>query len=90
MTRRFEPSRTGTKKLTELRSFLGLTNYYRKFIKGYSAIAVPLTNLLKKGQAWNWDAKAQEAFEALKQVVTEEPVLVLPDYSKHFEVHTDA
>ncbi|GER38202.1 polyprotein [Striga asiatica] len=49
-------------KVPELHSFLGLVNYYRRFIKGYSAIAAPLTNLLKKNQAWNWSRECQDAF----------------------------
>uniref|UniRef100_A0A3Q7EW80 Reverse transcriptase domain-containing protein n=1 Tax=Solanum lycopersicum TaxID=4081 RepID=A0A3Q7EW80_SOLLC len=67
-------------KVPELRSFLVLANYYRRFIFNYSAIATPLTDLLKK----------DPAFERLKTAVTEEPVLSLPDFSKAFEVHTDA
>nr|GEY17469.1 reverse transcriptase [Tanacetum cinerariifolium] len=64
-------------KVTELRSFLGLVNYYRRFIMGYSAIASPLTDLLKKNQAWIWDEECQAAFESLKKAVMEEPVLRL-------------
>nr|GFB21668.1 uncharacterized protein [Tanacetum cinerariifolium] len=52
-------------KVTELRSFLGLVNYYRRFIMGSSAIASPLTDLLKKNQAWIWDEECQVAFESL-------------------------
>ena len=77
-------------KVPQLRSFLGLVNYYRRFIKGYSARAAPLTDLLKKNKAWEWDGRCQQAFEDLKKAVTEEPVLVLPDHTKVFEVHTDA
>ena len=77
-------------KVPQLRSFLGLVNYYRRFIKGYSARAAPLTDLLKKGKAWTWDEKCQQAFEDLKKALTEEPVLALPDHTKVFEVHTDA
>uniref|UniRef100_A0A3Q7I7Z1 Reverse transcriptase domain-containing protein n=1 Tax=Solanum lycopersicum TaxID=4081 RepID=A0A3Q7I7Z1_SOLLC len=77
-------------KVPELRSFLGLANYYRRFIFNYSAIAAPLTDLLKKDRAWNWSAACQTAFERLKLAVTQEPVLALPDFSKPFEVHTDA
>uniref|UniRef100_A0A3Q7ETV7 Reverse transcriptase domain-containing protein n=1 Tax=Solanum lycopersicum TaxID=4081 RepID=A0A3Q7ETV7_SOLLC len=69
-------------KVTELRTFLGLANYYRRFISGYSAKAAPLTELLKKNRPW--------AFEGLKTAVTEEPVLMLPDFTKTFEIHTDA
>lgn len=65
-------------------------NYYRRFIKGYSGRAAPLTDLLKKDRAWHWTEKCQAAFEDLKQAVMEEPVLRLPDHSKPFEVHTDA
>ena len=46
-------------KVTELRSFLGLVNYYRRFIKSYSAVAAPLTDLLKKNRAWDWNSKCQ-------------------------------
>ena len=77
-------------KVPELRSFLGMANYYRRFIFNYSAIAAPLTDLLKKDRAWNWSAACQTAFERLKLAVTQEPVLALPDFSKPFEVHTDA
>ena len=77
-------------KIPELRSFLGLVNYYRRFIQGYSAKAAPLTDLLKKNRAWQWSDKCQQAFEELKKAISEEPVLVLPDHTKAFEVHTDA
>jgi hypothetical protein len=77
-------------RIPELRSFLGLANYYRRFVKGYSDIATPLTDLLKKGRAWEWDVKCQEAFENLKAALIEEPVLALPDFAKPFEVHSDA
>lgn len=79
------------KKVTELRSFLGLANYYRRFIKSYSSMASPLTDLLlKKNRTWSWDEKCQAAFEDLKKAMTEEPVLALPDHKKAYEVHTDA
>ncbi|KAK3004590.1 hypothetical protein RJ639_019648 [Escallonia herrerae] len=77
-------------KVSELRSFLGLANYYRRFIKGYSAKAAPLTDLLKKGKTWEWSKRYQSAFEGLKEAVTEEPVLALPDHTKVFELQTDA
>ncbi|RVW46128.1 Retrovirus-related Pol polyprotein from transposon 17.6 [Vitis vinifera] len=77
-------------KVPQLKSFLGLVNYYRRFIKGYSTRAASLTDLLKKNKAWEWDERCQQAFEDLKKTVTEEPVLALPDHTKGFEVHTDA
>lgn len=76
--------------VAELRSFLGLVNYYRPSIKGYSARAAPLTNLLKKNKPWSWTEECQKAFDDLKAVVIEEPLLALPDFSKPFEVHTYA
>lgn len=77
-------------KVTELRSFLGLANYYRRFIQGYSRRTAPLTDLLKKDRSWAWDDGCQQAFEDLKQAVSTEPVLSLPDFGKEFEVQTDA
>lgn len=72
----------------QLRSFLGLVNYYRRFISGYSAKAAPLTDLLKKGR--DWTTECQKAFSGLKRAITEEPVLKLPGQHSPFEVHTDA
>uniref|UniRef100_A0A3Q7ED62 Reverse transcriptase domain-containing protein n=1 Tax=Solanum lycopersicum TaxID=4081 RepID=A0A3Q7ED62_SOLLC len=77
-------------KVTELCSFLGLANYYCRFIIGYSAIAAPLTELLKKNRPWLWSEECQGAFEGLKAAVIQEPVLMLPDFTKTFEIHTDA
>ncbi|KAH9722467.1 Endonuclease [Citrus sinensis] len=77
-------------KVPELRSFLGLVNYYRRFIKGYSAKAAPLTDMLKKNRTWHWSEECQRAFEELKKAISEEPVLALPDHTKPFEVQTDA
>ena len=73
-----------------LRRFLGLANYYHKFIHMYSTHAAELTPLLKKGSTWNWDDRKQKAFEALKTALAKEPVLTLPDFTKAFILKTDA
>jgi len=78
------------KSVSELRSFLGLANYYRRFIKGYSKKTTPLSDLLKKNRRWEWTVDCQQAFEKLKTAVASAPVLGLPDFEKPFEVHTDA
>ncbi|KAE8691406.1 hypothetical protein F3Y22_tig00110890pilonHSYRG01301 [Hibiscus syriacus] len=77
-------------KVTELRAFLGLANYYRRFMKGYSKIATPLTELLKKDKVWEWSTTCHNAFEKLKEPMVSEPMLALPDYTKPFVVFTDA
>lgn len=74
----------------EVRSFLGLTGYYRRFIKHYSAKALPLTELTKAECEWRWAEPQQAAFEQLKQALVSAPVLAMPDPALPYEVYTDA
>lgn len=73
-----------------LRSFLGFANYFRRFIQGYSRLVSPLYALLKADAAWVWTDACQSAFEGVKHALTHAPVLATPDFSKPFEVVTDA
>lgn len=73
-----------------LRSFLGLTNYYRRFIPNYATIAVPLYNLLKKDVRFKWTQECQEALNALIRGINEDAVLAFPKYEKQFHLTTDA
>jgi hypothetical protein len=75
--------------LKALKGFLGLTGYYRKFIKNYGQIVGPLTNLLKK-DAFKWNEKAELAFEKLKEASSQPPYLALLDFCKTFIVECDA
>ena len=79
-----------TKK--DVRSFLGLTRYYRKFIKDYATIAIPLTNMLKKSlpDRVRWNEETDRTFELLKQVIMDKAVLRTPDLTKDFILQTDA
>ncbi|GBG58708.1 hypothetical protein CBR_g109 [Chara braunii] len=76
--------------LTELLSFLGLANYYRKFVRNFSTIAAPLRRLLKKEAIWQWDRDCTSALKKLKRALIEYPVLKVADPSLPFVVTTDA
>jgi hypothetical protein len=74
----------------QLRSFLGLAGYYRKFIQHYGLISKPLTDLLKKHSQFIWTPQHQHCFDTLKNALITAPVLSLPDFSKPFIIETDA
>jgi hypothetical protein len=76
--------------VTEVRSFLGLAGYYRRFIEGFSKIAKPMTSLLEKGREFKWDEKCQDSFDQLKKRLMSSPVLVMPDLQKGFDIYCDA
>jgi hypothetical protein len=78
------------KNVHDVRSFVGLDKYFAKFIEHYAEIAVPLTNLTRKSTPWNWTGRCQDAFELLKQKLTEAPFLRTPDERLPYEVVTDA
>jgi hypothetical protein len=74
----------------EVRSFLGLAGYYRKFVQHFGIIARPLVNLLKKEGPFVWTDTTDTAFQLLKQMLVEAPVLKLPDFNKTFTIDMDA
>lgn len=77
---------------TQVRSFLGLANYYRRFVPNFASLAAPLTEIPTKqhSRMVKWSEKAEESFTQLKRALTSHPVLVAPNFKKYFIVHTDA
>ncbi|KAL0331691.1 UNVERIFIED_CONTAM: Transposon Ty3-I Gag-Pol polyprotein [Sesamum angustifolium] len=77
------------KNVSEVRSFLGLAGYYRRFVKNFSVVAKPLTNLLKMNAPFNWNDKCAQNFEELKKRLTWAPILALPSRDGGYVVYTD-
>ena len=78
-----------TKSLIELRGFIGICTYYRKFVKGFSQLTSPLTDLTKK-DAFQWQEGAEKSFQRMKEVISNCHILALPDFSKPFVLECDA
>src|SRR5277367_3903472 len=78
------------KSIKQLRTTLGHTGYYRKFIKGYAQITAPMEKKLKKDTKFEWTPECQESLNILKEKMVTTPILVFPDWSKEFHVHVDA
>jgi len=79
-----------SRNIKEVQKFLGLANYYRRFIKDFAKLAAPLHVLVRKEQKWKWEKKQERAFEKLKAVFTTEPVLAIPNIDREMRVETDA
>ena len=77
------------KNVIDIRSFMAITSYYRKFIEGFSKIAYPITSLQKKGKKVDWSEKCTESFNKLKHLLTTTPILKIVDPFKYFVVCTD-
>ena len=73
--------------IKQLRAFLGLASYYRKFIRNFAMLVAPLTDLLEK-DAFHWSTKSQQAFDSLKTTLTHAPMLALPNFAKPFILDT--
>ena len=84
--REIPPSRTAT----EVRSFLGLAGYYRRYVKNFTAIAAPLHALTRKDAVFHWSEECQTAFDRLKTLLTTSPTTAFPDFSQAFRLYTDA
>ncbi|KAG7583645.1 Integrase catalytic core [Arabidopsis suecica] len=78
------------KSVGEVRSFHGLAGFYRRFVKDFSTLAAPLTEVIKKNVGIKWEQAQEDAFQALKEKLTNAPVLSLPDFIKTFEIECDA
>nr|GFC68319.1 putative reverse transcriptase domain-containing protein [Tanacetum cinerariifolium] len=76
--------------VTEVRSFLGLAGYYRRFVEGFSRLALPMTKLMRKGENFIWNEEREKSFEELKQRLVSAPVLTLPSGSGGFQIYSDA
>ena len=78
------------RNVTEVRSFLGLAGYYRRFVKGFSMTAAPMTRLLQKNVKYEWSEKCQRSFDKLKAFLTEAPVLTQPTGGREYVIFSDA
>jgi len=78
------------KNVKDVRKFLDLANYYRRFIKDFTRVARPINVLMRKNIKWQWGVEQQKAFDKLKRVFTTKPVLAAPDLDKEFRVEADA
>ena len=76
--------------VSEVRSFLGLAGYYRRFVEGFSKIAKPMTELLEKDKTFEWTAACEASFQELRKRLTTAPVLTMPDITKPFSIYCDA
>ena len=81
---------TTPRNVTDVRSFMGLAGYYRRFIEGFSKVAHAITSLQKKRVKFKWTSKCEERFQRLKNLLTSAPVLKVADPEKDFVVCTDA
>jgi hypothetical protein len=77
-------------RLREVRAFLGLASYYRRFVQDFSRISAPLHQLSRKSQVFRWDAEHQQSFDELKRRLTTSPILAMPTDSDQFVLDTDA
>eukprot|EP00253_Pinus_taeda_P026738 PITA_26738 len=78
------------KDVADVRSFMGLAGYYRRFVEGFSKVAFPITSLQKKGKLFHWTLNCQKSFEQLKHLLTTAPILSIADPNKDYVVCTDA
>ena len=78
------------RNVTEVRSFLGLVGYYRRFVQGFSVITSSLTRLLRKGVKFEWYDKCQSSFKRLKEILVEAPVLTQPTSGRDYTMYNDA
>jgi hypothetical protein len=76
--------------VTQIRSFLGLSGYYRRFIPNFSNITKPMTKLLEKEAKFKWSPQCEEAFLTLKKLLTTAPMLAQPNNEKSFDMYCDA
>jgi hypothetical protein len=76
--------------VTKIKSFMGLSSYYQRFIKDFSKVASPITSLQKKGVKFEWTPKCEEIFQQLKDILTSAPIFKITDLDKYFVVCTDA
>ena len=78
------------RNIKDVQKFLGLANYYRRFVKDFATIAKPLHETMRKEKKWNWRKRQQKAFKELKKRFTTEPVLVTPDLDREMRGEADA
>ncbi|XP_047171847.1 uncharacterized mitochondrial protein AtMg00860-like [Vigna umbellata] len=78
------------RSVSEVRSFVGLAGYYRRFIEGFSKIVAPMTQLTRKDQPFAWTDRCEASFQELKKKLTSAPMLIIPDTARPFEVYCDA